>query len=1071
MNLSHISIKRPVATIMLMLMVVVLGIFSFFSMPKDLMPKIDFPMAIVMCSYENAAPQEVESMVTKPLELALASVEGLDTMYSITVQGQSIVAVQFDMDQDMNFATLNMREKIALVKDYLPASAGDPMVLKLDMNALPISQIYVSSDLPLVELNEILEDTVISQFERIGGVASVDITGGVEEEITMTLDQEKLSSYGMNLSILSQILAAENINMPSGNMIKGSKEVIVRTVGEFKSIEDMQNIPLVLPDHSVLRLSDLGYIEKGIKDPDSITRIDGQTAIGIMVTKQSDANIVDVSKDISSIIAELEVEHPDLKFVIGFNQADFINNSLSWLAQAALAGALLAIFVVFLFLLNIRSTLVIALSIPTSILATFAVMKSQDITLNLVTLAAITVAIGMLVDNSIVVLENIFRTRQEISDPEEAATKGSKEVLVAVTASSLTTMVVFLPIALSTGLAGLLFKDFCITIVIALAASLIVSITVVPMLCSKLLTRGVSTEYIRLGDRRHKFKYLQKFNKGVENLTLWYERIIKIALKRRKTVVISCVLIFLLSLSLILMVGTELLPAADEGTFTVEVDSPYGTTLTQRDHLLSQLEASLLELPELKHCTLDIGGTAMMGFGGGTSDSLSVVLVEKMDRKRSTDEIAKVVRNEFSSYPGAKITVTVTSTFSDMMGGGVDMSLMIKGDDMDTLKEIGEGLALQVNQLNKVESASLDLEEGTPEVRITLDRNAAAYYGITAYNLANGLSSALSGTTATTLKVDGKETDIVLSLPNQYSESLENLKQIMITGNSGLQVPVGQIASFDYDNSPNMINRLNQERFVTLNINIEGTDLGGVSKRIHALADSTILPYGYSIEAGGGEAEMVDAFKQLTYALIIAILLVYLILAAQFESLLMPFVVAMSIPFAMTGSFLALFLTGSSLSLVSFLGMILLVGIVVNNSILLVEFINRNRERLSRDNALVEAGKIRLRPILMTTVTTVVGMIPMSLGLGEGSETMAPMAISIMGGLTTSTIVTLILIPVLYAVIDDRKSLRHKKREIKDSHIDELELQWAQEDEFRIDELPKNEFKKLNELEEGGQNE
>lgn len=460
MNLSHISIKRPVATIMLMLMVVVLGIFSFFSMPKDLMPKIDFPMAIVMCSYENAAPQEVESMVTKPLELALASVEGLDTMYSITVQGQSIVAVQFDMDQDMNFATLNMREKIALVKDYLPASAGDPMVLKLDMNALPISQIYVSSDLPLVELNEILEDTVISQFERIGGVASVDITGGVEEEITMTLDQEKLSSYGMNLSILSQILAAENINMPSGNMIKGSKEVIVRTVGEFKSIEDMQNIPLVLPDHSVLRLSDLGYIEKGIKDPDSITRIDGQTAIGIMVTKQSDANIVDVSKDISSIIAELEVEHPDLKFVIGFNQADFINNSLSWLAQAALAGALLAIFVVFLFLLNIRSTLVIALSIPTSILATFAVMKSQDITLNLVTLAAITVAIGMLVDNSIVVLENIFRTRQEISDPEEAATKGSKEVLVAVTASSLTTMVVFLPIALSTGLAGLLFKDF-----------------------------------------------------------------------------------------------------------------------------------------------------------------------------------------------------------------------------------------------------------------------------------------------------------------------------------------------------------------------------------------------------------------------------------------------------------------------------------------------------------------------------------------------------------------------------------------------------------------------------------
>lgn len=1059
MNLSSVSIKRPVATIMLMLMVVVLGVFSFFSMPRDLMPKIEFPMAIVMCSYENAAPQEVESMVTKPLELALASVEGLDNMFSITIQGQSIVAVQFDMDQDMNFATLNMREKIALVEDYLPSTAGDPMVLKLDMNALPVSQIYVSSDLPLYELNEVLEDTVISRFERIGGVASVDITGGIEEEITMILDQEKLSSYGMNLSMLSQILASENINMPSGNMTKGSKEVIVRTVGEFKSIEDMKNIPIALPDHSILRLSDLGSIEEGIKDPDSITRIDGSTAIGIMITKQSDANVVNVSESVSSLIEELEQEHPELAFVVGFDQADFINKSLNWVAQAALAGAFLAIFVVFLFLLNIRSTLVIALSIPTSILATFAVMNSQGITLNLITLAAITVAVGMLVDNSIVVLENIFRTRQTTPDPEEAARKGSKEVLLAVTASSLTTMLVFLPIALSKGLAGLLFRDFCITIVIALAASLIVSVTVVPMLCSKLLTRGISTDYIRIGDKRHKFKYAQKFNLGVQKLVVWYEKVITVALEKRRKVIVACVVIFVVSISLILLVGTELLPAADEGTFNVDVESPYGTTLDQRDQLLSQLESSILAIPEVKHCTLDIGGTAMMGFGSGTSDSLSVVLVDQKDRKRTTDEIAKEVRKDFSTYAGAEITVSVTDTFSGMMGGGVDMSLMIKGEDMDTLKEIGENLALQVNNINKVESASLDLEEGTPEVRITLDRNAAAYYGITAYNLANGLGSALSGTTATTLKVDGKETDIILSLPDRYSESMENLKQIMVTGNSGLQVPVGQIASFNYDNSPNMINRIDQERFITLNINIEGTDLGGVSKKIHALADSTLLPYGYSIETGGAEAQMVDAFRQLVYALIIAILLVYLILAAQFESLLMPFVVAMSIPFAMTGSFLALFLTGSSLSLVSFLGMILLVGIVVNNSILLVEFINRNRTELTRDLALVEAGKVRLRPILMTTTTTVVGMIPMALGLGEGAETMAPMAISIIGGLITSTIVTLILIPVLYAAIDDRKSLRQKKREIKDSHIDELELKWSQEDELHDIKIHEVEYK------------
>ena len=1049
MNISSLSIKRPVATIMLMMMVVVLGVSAFIGMPRDLMPKIEYPMALVLCDYPNAAPQEVESMVTKPLETALASVEGLDSMYSITLQGQSVVAVQFDMDQDMNFATLNMREKIALVEDYLPSTAGDPMVLKLDMNSLPISQIYVSGDMPLDELNSLLESNIVSKFERLSGVASVDVTGAIEEEIAITVDQQKLTDYGMNLALLSQLLAAENINMPSGDITKGSTEIIVRTVGEFKSVEDIKTLPLVLPDYSIVRLSDLATVEAGYKEQNSISRIDGNTAIGLMITKQSDANTVKVSSEVEDLLVELREDYPDLKFVVGFDQADFINGSLSSAGEAAVIGAILAVVVVFLFLLNMRSTLVIALSIPTSLLATFALMNWLGISLNVVTLCSLTISIGMLVDDSIVVLENIFRIRQNISSPQEASSQGSREVLLAVTASTLTTILVFLPIAVSGGLAGLMFKDFCYTIVIALIASLLVSVTIVPMLCSKLLTRGISTDYIRLGTKRYKFKHIQKFSAAIDSLTTWYEKIISAALKKRKKVVVTCLLIFSASLGLILVVGTELLPAADEGTFTVSVESPYGTSLKEKDVLASEIEKYILTLPETEHCTVDIGGSGNsmgMSFSAEASDTLSVTLIDKTERKRSTEEVAADVSKRFANLSGAEIDVNVTSTYSDMMSGGSDLSLVIKGNDLETLETIGNELTSMVKDTKGVAEAYLDLKEGTPEVKVTLDRNAAAYYGVTAYNLANGLSSALSGSTATTLKVDGEETDISISLPETYTESLENMKQVLITGNSGMKVPVGQIASFEYDNSPNVINRLDQQRYVTLFVDIEGNDLGSVSEEVHKIVDGYHFPEGYYTETSGGEAEMRDAFTQLSKALIIAILLVYLILAAQFESLMLPFVIAMAIPFAMSGAFLALFLTGSALSLVSFLGLILLVGIVVKNSILLVDFINRNREEMSREKALVEAGKVRLRPIIMTSLTTIVGMMPMSLGYGEGAETMAPMAIAIIGGLITSTIVTLVFTPVLYSVIDDRKTLRQDKRHQKDLLIDSLEAEWTLED-------------------------
>lgn len=1048
MNLSKLAIKRPVACIMLMLIVVLVGSVSLFGLPRDLMPKMEFPVALVMVQYPNASPEEVETMITKPLEQSLATVEGLDEIISMTSQGTSVVLVQFQMDVDMNFATLNMREKIALITDFLPSEASDPMVMKMDMNAAPVMQVYVSGDLPLAELNQTIHDNLLSYFERTSGVASVNVYGGVTEEVSVNFDQERLSGYGLTLAQIGQMLAAENINMPSGNVLNGSNEIIVRTLGEFESIDDLKNLPIPLQDRSIVRLSDIATIENQYQDPSAISRVDGKTSIAITVTKQSDANTVNVSKDINKEILKLQKQYPDLNFVVGFDQADFINSSISSVAQSAILGALLAVVVIFLFLRNASTTMIIAISIPTSLLATFALMSLRGMSLNLITLCALTLAVGMLVDNSVVVLENIFRIRQTSDSAEEAALHGSNEILTAVVASTLTSIVVYLPIAMSSGVSALMFKDFCYTIIIALIASLVISLTVVPMLASKVLSHGISTDYIRVGTHHYRFKLLPKFSKFIDWVTESYTSFIRYSLTIKKRVLAVCIGLFVLSCSLVGVIGMELIPASDEGTFTVTATSPYGTSLKDQDKLITQLESYLLSLPELKHCTVDIGETNAMFGGGGSTGSLSVTLVSKTERERTTEEVVLDVREKFSRVAGADISVQQSSAIMGGMGGGTsaNISITIKGKELDVLEKIGDDLTKELLDVKNVSEVSSDVEDGNPEVKIKIDRTTAAHYGVTAHQLASGLQSALSGTTSTKLKVDGDEIDVVLSLSDNYGKSIENMKQVMISTSTGQLVPVGQIAEFELDNSPKQINRDNQQRYISVNVTSVGNDLAQVSTDVLKVVDQYQFPEGYFYETGGQQEQMMEAFGQLFLALVVAILLVYLLLAAQFEALLLPLVVMMAIPFAMSGAFFSLFIFGKSLSMTSFVGLIMLIGIVVNNSILLVEFIRQHQYTMERDEAIAQAGRLRLRPILMTTVTTCVGMIPMSLGIGEGGEVLSPMGISIIGGLIASTLVTLIMIPVLYAMIDDRKIKRRAKKDIKVANIAAQQEKWNLEE-------------------------
>ncbi len=1042
MNLSSIAIKRPVATIMLTLMVVVVGIFSLVSIPKDLMPDIQMPYALVMTTYGGASPAEVESMVTEPVEQALASVENLEEMVSYSMENSSIVLLEFNVDTDMNFATLDMREAVGMISDYLPDDCSEPMIMKLDMNMLPVMQIYVSGDMDLSRLNTIVQDDLLSYFERSSGVASVSVQGGVDEEIAIEFNQQSLSSYGLNLTTVASLLAAENINLPSGEVGKGDNKLIVRTMGEFDSVEDIKNVPLMVSDYSIVRLGDVATITREYADQEDISRIDGNTAIGIMVSKQSDANTVDVCENVAETIKELEKEYPDLTFTVGYDGSDYINSSISSVAKSALIGALLAVFVVLLFLGNVRSTLVIAISIPTSLLATFALMQWRGMTLNLITLCSLTLVVGMLVDNSIVVLENIFRLRQSRNSAKEAAMDGSKEIFGAIIASTLTTVLVFLPIALSNGMASLIFSDFCFTIIIALLASLVVALTVVPMFSSKLLEANVSNKYLMVGTKRYKYRFIPRFMDFIERVKENYKVYVDKALHHRKKFIIGCVIAFLASCLLVVIVGWELLPEMDEGSVSITVNTPYGTSLADKDRIMTTVEEYCMGIDEVDHISLTTGSLSALSASNGAT--ITVLLKDIGDRDRSTKEVAKQIEKWSKDITGAEINVSGSSSIESMFASH-DLSYNIMGKSDETLNEIGNELLAEVSKLDCVDAASLDVEEGNPEIQVVIDRGAASRYGVTAYQLATGLSNALSGTSSTDVTINEDTMSVKLSLDDSYAESVENMKQILITGNYGTAVPVSEIATFKYDNSPSVIKHNNQANYICLNVDVKGS-LNKSADKVNAVVENYVFPEGYYYNTEGLEEQMYDVFSDMLLALIVAVALVFLLLAAQFESITMPFIVVMAIPFAMSGAFLALFVTNTALSMTSFLGLIILVGTVVNNSILLVEFINQNKKIMGRDEALVQAGAMRLRPILMSCGTTVIGMIPLSLGLGDGGEMLAPMGISIIGGLVASTVVTLFLIPVIYSIIDDKEIARKERRKLIAERTAALQLEWAKED-------------------------
>ena len=809
-------------------------------------------------------------------------------------------------------------------------------------------------------------------------------------------------------------------------MDDGNKRYILRTTGEFQGVEEIGEIPIALPAGGVIMLKEIADIEDTFKEATTAMTANGKNSIDLSVRKESTANSVQVARRINAEMERIKKDFPGIEVKTIVDTSVYIQKTIDNVTEMAVSGGLLAIGILYLFLRNFWSTLIIGVAIPISIIATFMLMYFSGLTLNLVSLGGLALGVGMLVDNSIVVLENIFRYRQEGYGRLDAAREGTEEISMAVVASTLTTVAVFVPVVFVKGITAEVFREMALTVSFSLLASLVVALTLVPMIASRYLQVSIG------GVKTHWVKFipglLDKWNAAFDKFDRVYRRVLAWALRRRKIAVTGMVVLFVASLVSTVLVGAEFFPAMDQGYITVNISLPKGTVLEETERIAAQVERMAAAVPEMEDVFVVLGSGGYMGSGADTSSAIIYgKLVDLNKRKRSSFDIADELRQQVEDIAGAEITVdSMAMAGFSLLGSPVN--IQVKGDDLAELARIAGDIKEIVRGVEGTRETSSSLDEGKPEARVIVDRKRASMYGLNVSTIASTLQASVEGQVATKYRVGGDEIDIRVALRGDNAEDLHNLGNIIITSPAGFQVPLDELADIAIGEGPSSINRTDQVRVVSVNSGIYGRDLSSVIRDIRAELDKYPLPEGYEIEYGGENQQMVEAFTSLSKALVLAVILVYMIMASQFESLVYPFIIMFSVPFALTGALGTLVLTGRSLNVASFLGLIMLTGIVVNNAIVMVDYINILRSRgADRDEAVLKAGPVRLRPIMMTTLTTVLGLIPMSLGIGEGAELQAPLATAVIGGLTFSTVLTLVVIPVVYTIVDDMGSRMRRR--------------------------------------------
>ncbi|HEY8393144.1 MAG TPA: efflux RND transporter permease subunit [Capillibacterium sp.] len=1005
MNLPGIAIKRPVTTFMVFLLVLVLGIVAITRLNVELLPRMTFPVATVLTTYEGAGPQEIENLITKPLEEVLGTVANIEGMTTLSAAGSSTVMLEFSWGTDMNFALLDVREKIDLIKGYLPDDASDPLVYKFDMSMLPIVSLALGGNADLETLQKLGEEEIKPAIERLGGIASVDVSGGLTPLIKIEADPIKLQAYGLSLQNITQLLQAENLNLPGGTAETGDLELMVRTTGEFARLEQIENLNLMTTGGAIIKLKEVATVTSTYKKMSSSVLLNGRPAVAISVQKETDANTVKTARRVLRELERIKQELPaGIQLDIVMNQADFIQLAIDNLKSNAIVGGLLAVAILYVFLRNIASTLIIGLSIPISIITTFVLMYFSNLELNMMTLGGLALGVGMLVDNAIVVLENIFRYRDEGFNLQKAAIEGSSEVGMSIVASTLTTVVVFLPVVFMEGLTAQIFKELALTVTYSLLASLFVAQTLVPVLCSKFL-------YVK------KERTTAVETKTGRNERLgWYKNWLAWSLRHRGTVIFFVLFLVMVSVFMLFRLGAEFIPNMDQGYIALQIELPKGTVLRETERVVRKVEAALAGCPEVEMVLFETSGDQASG---------GIRLVAKKQRTRSADQVAEEIRKRIGVIPGAQIQVQPTVlSFS----GGKPISIKLKGADFVQLEKIAADLVRLMQEVEGTREVESSLDQGRPELQVRIDRERASTLGLNAYSIASYLRTAVAGTTATTFKVNGEEYDVVVSL-KMDGKDITGLQQLMIPTPLGAQVPLREVATLQVVEGPLVITREDQERTVTISAALTGRDLNSAVTEINQKLQAYPLPAGYSITMGGEAEEMYSAFSDLALALLLAVIFVYMIMAAQFESLLQPFIIMFTVPLGFIGVVWALAIRKLPLSVPALLGMIILAGVVVNNGIVLVDYVNILRRRGHPvEEALMLAGPTRFRPIMMTALTTILGLIPMAFGTGDGAELQTPMAVALIGGLTVATFLTLIVVPVFYLSFDRLGAKRRSRR-------------------------------------------
>ena len=1021
MSISSASVKRPVFTVMATLIVVTLGVFALGRIRLDLMPEMTYPVISVSTEYENASPREVEELITKPLEQAVAAITGVEEITSTSQEGMSSIAIKFTWGYNLDEATNDIRDRIDRVIRRLPDEADRPLLRKFDTAASPIMFLGISSNLHPVKLKQFVEDEVVHRMERSPGVASATVAGGLTREIHVEVDPAKVKAMNLDLSGFITMIRSENITEAGGDIDRGRLQVMIRTQGEFTSLEELgATVVAYGPTGSLVRLRDIAEINDTWAKVTRITRVNRRDGIFMPVFKQSGSNTVEVADRANQAIEEINAALPNINVTPLFDSSVYIKQSIGTVSSSAIQGGILALLVILVFLQNIRSTLILGTAIPISIIATFMSMYFGGLTLNVLTLGALALGVGMLVDNAIVVLENIFRLRGQGMSAAEAASEGAGEVTGAIVASTLTTLAVFLPMVFLEGIAGIMFRPFSWTITFALVSSLAVALTLVPMLSAQLLT-DVKSGTVDSRGRPIKFgqpRYGRRYFKLVE---LTYLSWLKKALARPKFVIVLAFGAVLLSLIFLTRIGTEFLPKTDESSFRVTLTLEVGTRVERTSEVMKLIEAIVYdEVPEIRATQVSAGGGGGFGGSGGSHTAeLRVRLVEIKDRKRSVFEIMDDLRGKIRGIPGATIRFRADQSFFSGGGTGDRIQVELRGNDLTEQDRLSKLMKELIEEVPGITDVYLSNEDATPEELIVIDRDRAADAHLTVSQVSSLIKTALGGRDAGNFREDGKEHSIVVKLKDGDKLSVDEIMNLTMTNARGEQVVLSNVARALPASGPLAITRKDQARMVTISADYTGRSLGDVVDDINEVLSTVPMPMEFSYSFAGDAKEQEETFEGLRNVLILSIFLVYMVMACQFEQLKGPLVVMFSVPFAAIGVILSHFLTGTTFNINSYIGVIMLTGIVVNNAIILVDQSNllRRRERLEMDEALTEAGRRRLRPILMTTLTTILGLVPLALGFGDGGETQAPLARAVIGGLTTSTFITLFVVPAIYKLL------------------------------------------------------